>query len=80
MTSSSPRAADVQITATASLALFSVVGLAFYGLPLYYDFMVRDFGWSRTMVHRATQSASSSSVRHLALRPADLSTASVRGG
>lgn len=50
MTSSSPRAADVQITATASLALFSVVGLAFYGLPLYYDFMVRDFGWSRAMV------------------------------
>ena len=21
-----------------------------YGLPLYYDFMVREFGWSRTMV------------------------------
>src|SRR6202022_4802468 len=31
-------------------ALFSVVGLALYGLPLYYDFMVREFGWSRTMV------------------------------
>ena len=29
---------------------FSVVGLALYGLPLYYDFMVREFGWSRTMV------------------------------
>jgi len=27
-----------------------VVGLALYGLPLYYDFMVREFGWSRTMV------------------------------
>jgi sugar phosphate permease len=39
-----------QITATAFFALFSVVGLALYGLPLYYDFMVRDFGWSRTMV------------------------------
>ena len=44
------RAGDVQVTATAFAALFSVVGLALYGLPLYYDFMVRDFGWSRTMV------------------------------
>src|SRR4029077_159336 len=44
------RARDVQVTATAFAALFSVVGLALYGLPLYYDFMVRDFGWSRTMV------------------------------
>src|SRR5258708_37898700 len=43
-------ARDVQVTATAFAALFSVVGLALYGLPLYYDFMVRDFGWSRTMV------------------------------
>jgi len=40
----------VQVVATAFAALFSVVGLALYGLPLYYDFMVREFGWSRTMV------------------------------
>jgi sugar phosphate permease len=40
----------VEATATAFAALFSVVGLAVYGLPLYYDFMVREFGWSRTMV------------------------------
>lgn len=46
----SNRSADVQVTATSFFALFSVVGLALYGLPLYYDFMVRDFGWSRTMV------------------------------
>ena len=39
-----------QVTATAFAALFSVVGLALYGLPLYYDFMVRELGWSRTMV------------------------------
>jgi len=45
----SPRQA-VQVVATAFAALFSVVGLALYGLPLYYDFMVREFGWSRTMV------------------------------
>ena len=43
-------AGGVQVTATAFAALFSVVGLALYGLPLYYDFMVREFGWSRTMV------------------------------
>jgi sugar phosphate permease len=42
--------AAVQVTATAFFALFAVVGLALYGLPLYYDFMVREFGWSRTMV------------------------------
>jgi sugar phosphate permease len=39
-----------QVTATAFFALFSVVGLALYGLPLYYDHMVREFGWSRTLV------------------------------
>jgi len=36
--------------ATSFLALFSIVGLALYGLPLYYDHMVREFGWSRTQV------------------------------
>ena len=35
---------------TSFFALFSVVGIALYGLPLYYDHMVREFGWSRTMV------------------------------
>ena len=50
MSTPSARARDVQVTATAFAALFSVVGLALYGLPLYYDFMVREFGWSRTMV------------------------------
>ena len=29
---------------------FSIVGLALYGLPFFYDFMVRDFGWTRTQV------------------------------
>ncbi len=40
----------VQVALTSFVALFSIVGLALYGLPLYYDFMVRDFGWSRTQV------------------------------
>ncbi len=39
-----------QVALTAFVALFTIVGLALYGLPLYYDFMVREFGWSRTQV------------------------------
>ena len=44
------RAHQIQAAATSFLALFSVVGLALYGLPFYYDYMVSEFGWSRTMV------------------------------
>ena len=44
------RAQQAQIAATSFLALFSIVGLALYGLPLFYDHMVREFGWSRTQV------------------------------
>jgi sugar phosphate permease len=44
------RAGATQATATAFAALFCVVGLSLYGLPLYYDFMVRELGWSRLMV------------------------------
>ena len=40
----------VFIAATSFTVLFSVVGLALYGLPFYYDFMVGEFGWSRTQV------------------------------
>jgi sugar phosphate permease len=43
-------AAQRQVAITSFVALFAIVGLALYGLPLYYDFMVRDFGWSRTQV------------------------------
>src|ERR1044071_2264573 len=45
-----PRAAQLQVAATGFVALFSIVGIALYGLPLYYDFMVKEFGWSRTQV------------------------------
>src|SRR3981081_641213 len=38
------------IAATSFTVLFSIVGLALYGLPFYYDYMVRDFGWSRAQV------------------------------
>jgi sugar phosphate permease len=38
------------IVLTSFFALFSIVGLALYGLPFFYDFMVRDFGWTRQQV------------------------------
>lgn len=44
------RAGQAQVAATSFLALFSIVGLALYGLPFFYDFMVKDFGWSRAQV------------------------------
>jgi sugar phosphate permease len=49
-TTAPPRAAQLHVAATAFLALFSIVGLALYGLPFFYDFMVRDFGWTRQEV------------------------------
>jgi sugar phosphate permease len=45
-----PKAAQVQVAATSFMSLFAIVGLALYGLPFFYDFMVRDFGWSRAQV------------------------------
>jgi MFS family permease len=41
---------SVQLIATAFLVLFCIVGLALWSLPFYYDFMVRQFGWTRTQV------------------------------
>jgi MFS family permease len=35
---------------TAFLALLSIVGFALYGLPFFYDFFVRDLGWTRQQV------------------------------
>lgn len=46
-TTSALRPGAVQATATAFAGLFCVVGLALYGLPFYYDFMVHQFGWTR---------------------------------
>ncbi|MEP7000926.1 MAG: MFS transporter [bacterium] len=47
---SSLRPAQFQVAATSFLSLFAIVGIALYGLPFFYDFMVRDFGWSRAQV------------------------------
>jgi len=38
------------VIATGFTSLFSLVGILFYGLPFFYDFWVKDFGWSRAMV------------------------------
>src|SRR5258706_15068295 len=46
----SVRRAQAQVAAMSFLGLLAIVGLALYGLPFYYDFMVRDFGWSRAQV------------------------------
>jgi MFS family permease len=40
----------IQVAATAFVVLFCVVGLALWGLPFYYDFMVQQFGWTRAQV------------------------------
>jgi sugar phosphate permease len=34
----------------AFLSLFAIVGFALYGLPFFYDFFVRDLGWTRQQV------------------------------
>jgi len=44
------RRGQIQVAATSFFALFAIVGLALYGLPYYYDYMVHDFGWTRTQV------------------------------
>jgi MFS family permease len=47
---SAPLRTSMHVTGTAFLALFSIVGFALCGLPFFYDFMVRDLGWTRAQV------------------------------
>jgi sugar phosphate permease len=42
--------AQAQVAATSFLALFSISGLGFYGLSFFFDFMVREFGWTLLQV------------------------------
>jgi MFS family permease len=46
----SKRHQSYQAAATAFVVLFCVVGVALWGLPFYYDFMVQQFGWTRAQV------------------------------
>lgn len=45
-----PTTGQVKVTTTGFLSLFSIVGIAVYGLPFFYDFWVQDYGWSRAIV------------------------------
>jgi sugar phosphate permease len=38
------------VITTAFLTLFALVGFAYYGLPFFFDFITREYGWSRTVV------------------------------
>jgi sugar phosphate permease len=49
-TESSSGSSQTYIVATAFLSLFALVGFAYYGLPFFFDFMTKEYGWSRTMV------------------------------
>jgi MFS family permease len=40
----------MQVALTGFFTLFSIVGIALYGLPFFYDFFVKEFGWTRTQV------------------------------
>jgi sugar phosphate permease len=44
------RSSQTYIVATTFLSLFGLVGFAYYGLPFFYDFMVKEFGWTRAIV------------------------------
>jgi MFS family permease len=49
-TATPSRSSQSYILVTAFLALFAIVGFAYYGLPFFYDFMTKEFGWSRAVV------------------------------
>ena len=69
-----------QVAVTSFVALFTIVGLALYGLPLYYDFMVREFGWSRTQVTSGNALSKLVVGPLFGFRRAGSSIASARGG
>jgi MFS family permease len=46
----SPLRSAFPVAATCFVVLFCIVGLALWGLPFYYDFMVKQFGWTRAQV------------------------------
>ena len=45
-----PRPEAFKVVGTSFVVLFSIVGLALWGLPFFYDFMVQQFGWTRGQV------------------------------
>lgn len=45
-----PKSSQTYIIITAFLALFAIVGFGYYGLPFFFDFMVEERGWTRTVI------------------------------
>ncbi|MBN1108108.1 MAG: MFS transporter [Bacteroidales bacterium] len=50
LTSSDLRKSQIFVVITAFLSLLAIVGIALYGLPLFYNFYIDEFGWSRQIV------------------------------
>lgn len=48
--SAANRRQSYQAAATSFVVLFCIVGIALWGLPFYYDFMVQQFGWTHAEV------------------------------
>lgn len=44
------RSSKRYVMITAFLALFAIVGFGFYGLPFFFDFIMEERGWSRTVI------------------------------
>jgi MFS family permease len=44
------RKSQTFVVITAFLSLLAIVGFALYGLPLFYNFYIDEFGWSRQIV------------------------------
>ena len=44
------RGSQAHVVAAAFLSLLGIVGFAYYGLPFFYDFMTKEYGWSRAVV------------------------------
>jgi MFS family permease len=44
------RSSQTYVIVTAFLSLLAIVGFALYGLPFFYDFMMKEFGWNKTIV------------------------------
>ena len=44
------RRSQTFVLVTAFLSLLAIVGFALYGLPLFYNFYIDEFGWSRKIV------------------------------
>ena len=47
---SSKNSSRAFIVATAFFSMLAIVGFAYYGVPFYFDFMMKDFGWSSATV------------------------------